>query len=186
MTSNDFKNGMTILYDGKVYQIMEFMHVKPGKGSAFVRSKLRNLRNGSVLEYTFNAGEKVDEAIIDKREMQYLYADGENYVFMDTETYEQVDIAGAQLKEQLKFMIESMMVTVMFYGTEVLGVMLPDKVTLQIAKCEPGVKGDTKTNATKDAILETGHLIKVPLFIEEGEKVIVSTESGNYVSREKK
>lgn len=185
MTSNEFKNGMTILYDGKIYSILEFMHVKPGKGAAFVRTKLRNLRSGAVLDYTFRAGETVERAQIDKHEMQYLYADGSNYVFMNKETYEQVEIPESQLEYELKFLKETMDVNVMFFGSEVLGVILPDKVVLEVVDCVPGVKGDTKTNATKDATLETGLVVKVPLFIEKGERLIISTETSSYVSREK-
>ena len=185
ISSNEFKNGMTILYDGKIYLIMEFMHVKPGKGSAYVRTKLRNMRTGGIIDYSFNAGEKVEEAIIEKKEMQYLYAEGESHFFMDMETYEQLEISENQIKEQLQFMIPEMIVNVISYNGELLGVELADKVTLTITECNPGVKGDTKTSATKDAILETGYLIKVPLFIEQGEKVIVNTNTGKYVSREK-
>lgn len=185
ITSNEFKNGMTINYNGKLYKIEYFMHVKPGKGSAFVRTKLRDLRVGTVLEYTFRAGEPVDQVIVEKKEMQYLYSDGSNYVFMNTETYEQVEIPAEHLEEESKFMVESMLVNVLFLGEEVLGVELPDKVTLEVVECVPGVKGDTKTNATKDATLSTGAIIKVPLFIEQNEKVIVNTQTGEYVSREK-
>lgn len=185
MTSNEFKNGMTIIYEDNIYRILEFMHVKPGKGNTFIRTKLRNLRTGAVLEKRIDAGIKIEQANVEKLEMQYLYADGANRVFMNTETYEQVEIPEAQLEYEKKFMIESMIVNILFYKNEVLGVELPDKVTLQVIECVPGVKGDTKTSATKDATLETGLVIQVPLFIVQGEKVIVSTITGEYSSREK-
>ena len=186
ITSNDFKTGMTILYEDKIYKVLEFMHVKPGKGAAFVTSKLRNLRTGAVIDKTFRAGEPMNEAIIEKKEMQYSYDDGDSFVFLDTETWESVNIPHEQIEYESKFLLEGMLINVMFYGTEVLGVILPDKVVLTVQDCVPGVKGDTKTNATKDCTMETGLVIKVPLFIEPGEKLIVSTETATYVSREKK
>ncbi len=186
ITSNDFKTGMTILYDNKIYKVLEFMHVKPGKGAAFVTSKLRNLRTGAVLDKTFRAGESMNEAIIEKKEMQYSYDTGESLAFLDTETWEQVEIPYSQVEYEKKFLIENMVVTVMFYGDEVLGLILDDKVVLTVVDCVPGIKGDTKTSATKDATMETGLVIKVPMFIEIGEKLIVSTETSSYVSREKK
>lgn len=185
VNSNDFKNGMTIILDGEIFRILEFMHVKPGKGNTFVRTKLRNMRTGAVLEKRIDAGIKIEQANVEKIEMQYLYDDGTNRVFMNTETYEQVEIPDSQLEYEIKFLTESMIVNILFYGTEVLGVELPDKVTLQVVECVPGVKGDTKTSATKDATLETGITIQVPLFIEQGEKIIVSTITGLYSSREK-
>ncbi|MCD4826416.1 MAG: elongation factor P [Acholeplasmataceae bacterium] len=186
ISTSDFKTGLTILYDGNIYQIIEFMHVKPGKGSAFVRTKLRNLRSGAVIDNTFNAGVKMDKAQIDRVQMQYIYANGDMYVFMNTETYEQIEIPGAQIEHELKFIYEGMNVDVNFYdGKEILGVSLPDKVVLTIVETVPGVKGDTKTNASKDAIMQTGLLVKVPMFIEEGEKIIVSTQDGSYYSRDK-
>lgn len=185
VSSNDFKNGMTIVYEGNIYIILEFMHVKPGKGGAFVRTKLRNMRTGAIIDYTFNAGEKVEKAILDKLKMQYIYESGNFYVFMDQDTYEQIEIDRKQIEQEIPFITEGLVVDVVKYGSEILGIILPDKVTLTITKCDPAVKGDTKTTAYKDAILETGHLIKVPLFIVEGEKVIVSTQTGEYVSRDK-
>jgi elongation factor P len=186
ISTNDFKTGQTIMFDGNIFQVIEFMHVKPGKGSAFVRTKLRNLRSGAVIDYTFNAGTKVERAQIDKNQMQYLYANGDMYVFMNTETYEQIEIPGNQIEYELKFIYEGMMVDVNFYNNqEILGVTLPDKVVLEVTETVPGVKGDTKTNALKDAIMQTGLLVKVPMFIEQGEKIIVSTYDGSYVSRDK-
>ena len=183
VSSNDFKNGMSIKYDGHIYLIMEFMHVKPGKGGAFVRTKLRDMRTGTVIDYTFNAAEKVERAIIDKVKMQYLYDSGTAYVFMDNETYEQVEIDKSQLQNEMKFLVESMEVEIIYCDGEILGINLPDKVTLKVTKCDPAVKGDTKTNALKDAYCETGLLVKVPMFIEEGESIIVSTLTGKYDSR---
>jgi elongation factor P len=186
ISTSDFKTGLTILYDGNIYQIIEFMHVKPGKGSAFVRTKLRNLRTGAVIDNTFNAGVKMDKAQIDRIQMQYIYANGDMHVFMNTETYEQIEIPESQIEHELKFIYEGMKVDVNFYdGKEILGVSLPDKVVLTIVETVPGVKGDTKTNASKDAIMQTGLLVKVPMFIEEGEKIIVSTQDGSYYSRDK-
>ncbi|MDY0210902.1 MAG: elongation factor P [Acholeplasma sp.] len=186
ISTSDFKTGLTISFNGNIFQIIEFMHVKPGKGAAFVRSKLRNLRTGSVIDYTFNASEKVEKAQIDKNKMQYLYQSGDTYVFMNLETYEQIELSQKQVENEIKFIYEGMEVDVMFYDEkEVLGLILPDKVTLEIVETVPGVKGDTKTNALKDAILQTGLLVKVPMFIEQGERIIVSTQDGSYVSREK-
>ncbi len=186
ISTNDFKTGQTILHEGNIYQVIEFLHVKPGKGSAFVRTKLRNLRSGAVIDYTFNAGTKIERAQIDKNAMQYLYADGNNHVFMNTETYEQIEIPASQIARELNYIYEGMTVEVMFYNNiEILGVSLPDKVALEIIQADPAVKGDTKTNAMKDATLQTGMMIKVPMFIETGEKIIVNTVDGTYVSRDK-
>jgi elongation factor P len=186
ISTNDFKTGQTIIYDGNIYSVIEFLHVKPGKGGAFVRTKLRNLRSGSVTDVTFNAGIKLERAQIDKIMMQYLYADGTNHVFMNGETYEQIDIPRNQIERELNFIYEGMSVEVMFFNnSEVLGVSLPDKMALQVVETVPGVKGDTKTNAMKDAILQTGLMVKVPMFIEEGEKIIINTNDSSYVSRDK-
>ncbi len=186
ISTNDFKTGQTIVHEGNIYSVIEFMHVKPGKGGAFVRTKLRNLRTGSVTDYTFNAGTKVERAQIDKVMMQYLYASGDQHVFMNTESYEQIEIPGSQIEYELKYIFEGMSVEVMFFdGKEILGVSLPDKVVLEVKETVPGVKGDTKTNALKDAIMQTGLLVKVPMFIEEGERIIVNTNDGQYVSRDK-
>ena len=183
VSSNDFKNGMTILYDGKIYKIMEFMHVKPGKGSAFVRTKLRDIRSGAVIDYTFNSSEKVELADIEKEEMQYLYDSQDFLVFMNTETYEQIEIPYSFVEYERKFLRENQIVNIERYGEEILGIILPDKVTLTVTECEPAIKGDTKTNALKDAIVETGLLVKVPMFINQGEEIIISTDSGKYSSR---
>lgn len=185
ISTNEFKTGQTIVLEGQIFVVLEFMHVKPGKGAAFVRSKLRNLRSGAVIDHTFNAGTKVERAQIDKTVMQYLYAAGDQHVFMNTETYEQIEITALQIQNELNYIFEGMEVQVMLYGEEVLGVSVPDKVALEVVETVPGVKGDTKTNAMKDAIMQTGLLVKVPMFIEQGEKIIVSTYDGSYVSRDK-
>ncbi len=185
VSTNELKNGMAVIMDGNIMQIMEFMHVKPGKGSAFVRTKLKNLRSGAIIDHTFNAGIKLEKAMIDKIEMSYIYPDGNNYVFMDNETYEQIEIPTTSLKYEMKFLTEGLKVIVVSHKGEVLGVNLPDKVVLEVTKADPAIKGDTKTNALKDAIMETGLLVKVPMFIEEGERLIISTLTSEYVSREK-
>lgn len=183
VSSNDFKTGMTIEYDGNIFQILEFQHVKPGKGQAYVRTKLRNLRTGANIDYTFSAGEKMEQAMIEKRKMQYLYSTGEAYSFMDMDTFEQIDIPAERLEYEKAFMLEGMEVTIVVFQGEILGVNLPEKVVLEVTECAPGVKGNTAANATKDAILETGHRILVPLFVEQGDKIIVSTIDGKYHSR---
>lgn len=189
VNSNDFKTGMTIKKDGEIYSIIEFMHVKPGKGGAFVTTKLRNLRTGAIIDFKFNAGVKVETAMIDKVEMQFIYVDGNNYVFMNNETYEQIEIPAERLEIEKRFLVEGLNVNVQFFkdngADEILGVILPDKVSLKIVDTTPGVKNDnTKTNSMKDATLETGYVIKVPMFIESGEKIIVSTLTGEYSSRD--
>ncbi|PAT01014.1 elongation factor P [Candidatus Izimaplasma bacterium ZiA1] len=183
ITTNDFKTGMTIKSEGNLFSVIEFQHVKPGKGSAFVRSKLRNLRSGAVLDKTWRAGEKVENAHIDKDKMSYLYSMGETYVFMNNDTYEQVEIPGKVIEYQLNFLIENMEVNVISYEGEILGVDIPEKVTLLVTESDPAVKGNTATSATKDAILETGFKIQVPLFVEEGDKVVVNTSTGKYDTR---
>ncbi len=180
---NDIKNGMTIVIDNNIYQILEFLHVKPGKGPAFVRIKLRNLRTGSTIEQTFNTNIKFEKAVIEKKPMQFLYSNGDMYNFMNMQTYEQMDLAKDSLGENVKFLKESLEVDVTFYKGEVLGITLPDKIEYVVAHTEPGVKGNTATNATKEATLENGLVIKVPLFINENENVIVSTKDGKYDSR---
>jgi translation elongation factor P len=180
---NDFKTGVTIEFDNNIYKVLEFQHVKPGKGSAFVRSKLRNLRTGAVVDHTFNAGIKVAKAMIDYKKMQYSYNSGESYVFMDLESYEMVEIPQKVMAWEGKFLKENMEVQIEQFGAEILGVSLPDKVELQITECEPAVKGDTATNATKNAVVETGLEVKVPLFINDTDIIVVSTIDGKYVSR---
>lgn len=180
---NDFRTGMTIEYDGGIWQVMEFQHVKPGKGAAFVRSKLRNLRNQNIQEFTFRAGERVKRARIDHKNMQYLYASGDSHTFMDMETYEQIEIPTSQIEHELKFIKENVMVNVMMFEGEVLGIDLPNHVELEVVETEPGIKGDTVSGGTKAATLETGYTIQVPLFINVGDTVVVSTDDGKYISR---
>jgi len=182
-SSNDFKTGMTIISDGNLYSVIEFQHVKPGKGSAFVRSKLRNLRTNAILDKTWRAGEKVATAHIDKSKMIYSYAMGDVHVFMDAETYEQVEINGNQIEYQLNFIIEGSEVNVISYNGEILGVDIPEKVTLTVTEADPAVKGNTATSATKDCVVETGFQLQVPLFVNQGEKVIINTNTGKYDKR---
>lgn len=183
ITTNDFKTGLTIQHEGNLFVVIEFLHVKPGKGSAFVRSKLRNLRSGAVIEKTWRAGEKVETAMIEKNKMQYLYANGDMYVFMNNETYEQIEIPRENITEQLNFLKEMMEVNVITFEREILGVDLPEKVALKVVEAAPGVKGNTVTNATKDAILETGYKLQVPLFIEIDDEIIVNTQTGKYSTK---
>ena len=180
---NDFKTGQTITYDGNLYQVLDFNHVKPGKGAAIVKAKLKNLRTGSIAEYTFNAGIKIPTAHVEKVKMQYLYESSGAYTFMNMNTYEQVELQASQIANEAKFLKEGLEVLIFFYEGEMLGIELPEKVDYKITETEPAIKGNTATNATKDAIIETGLLVKVPLFIEQGEEIIVSTKDGKYVSR---
>ena len=183
VNANDIKNGMTILFEDNIYVVLEFSHVKPGKGAAFVKAKLKNLRTGSIVEKTFNSSIKLERAMIQKVDMQYLYGSGDSYNFMNMETYEQIEIPASHLGDDAKFLKENLNVNITFYEGEVLGIILPDKIEYKIVKTEPAVKGNTTNNATKEATIETGLIIKVPLFIEEGENVLVSTSDGKYVSR---
>lgn len=180
---NDLRTGLTIEVDGELWQVIEFMHVKPGKGAAFVRTKLRNLQTGNIQERTFRAGEKVEQARIDTRQMQYLYNSGDEYTFMDTETYEQLSLNRRQIERELKFLKENMLVHIMLHDEQVVGIELPNTVELEVVETEPGIRGDTATGGSKPATLETGLVVQVPLFINVGEKVIVDTRSGEYVSR---
>ena len=180
---NDFRTGLTIEVDGGIWRVMDFQHVKPGKGAAFVRSKLRNLRTGSVQEKTFRAGEKVAKAQIENRKMQYLYANGDLHVFMDNESYDQIEIPATQIEYELKFLKENMEVQIMMFQTETLGVELPNTVELKVVETEPGIKGDTASGGSKPAIMETGVSVNVPFFINEGDVLIVNTTDGSYVSR---
>lgn len=180
---NDFKTGMTIEYDGNLYQVIEFQHVKPGKGAAFVRSKLRNLRAGSVQDITFRAGEKVQRAHVEKRSMQYSYSVGDDYTFMDLETYDQLSIPKDRLTRELKFLKEGMDVSILMFGNEILGIHLPTTVELKVIQAEPGIKGDTASGGDKLVTLETGLELRVPLFINEDEVLVVNTDKTEYVSR---
>src|SRR5690606_147011 len=183
VSTSDFKNGLTIALDNNIYVILEFLHVKSARSGAIINTKLKNLRTGGIIEYTFKSGDKVEKAQIDRTPMQYLYVAGDMHVFMNMETYEQIEIPASQIEYQLNFMYEGLLVEIMFYGTEVLGVTLPEKLVLEVKETVPGVKGDSKTNALKDAWLPSGFLVKVPMFIEAGEKIIINTTDGSYVSR---
>ncbi len=180
---NDFKTGMTIIVNDKIFQVLEFLHVKPGKGGAFVRTKLKNLRDGSIIDHTFNAGIKVPKALVEKKIMQYLYNTGNNYIFMDNETYEQVELDINYIKDHIKYLKENLMVELVFYKHEILDINLPEKIEFKVIKTEQAVRGNTANKAMKDAVIETDYTIKVPLFIEEGEIIIISTKDGKYVSR---
>ena len=180
---NDIKNGMTIIIDGKLCRIEEFQHVKPGKGSAFMKMKLRNLRTGSLVEDTYNTNIKIERARVEKSKMNYLYNDGTNYVFMNNETYEQIEIPENTLKDQVKFLKESMDIEIEQYEGEIIGITLPEKVEYEVTETTEATKGNTTNNATKDATIETGYTLRVPLFISQGEHIIVSTLDGKYVSR---
>lgn len=180
---NDIKNGMTILFEDNIYTVLEFSHVKPGKGAAFVQVKLKNLRTGSIVEKRFNSGVKLEKAMIEKKNMQFLYATGDAYTFMDNNTYEQLELTSAQLGDDKYYLKDGLEVIVTVYQGEVLGIILPEKVELQIIATEPAVKGNTTNNAQKDATVETGLMVRVPLFIEQGEVIVVSTKDGSYASR---
>lgn len=180
---NDIKNGMTIIVDGKLCMIEDFQHVKPGKGSAFMRMKLRNLRTGALVENTYNTNITVERARVDRLPMSYLYANGDEYVFMNNETYDQMEISADKLKDQLKFLKEGMEVQIVTYEGEILGINLPDKVEYEVTETTDAVKGNTSNNAQKDATIETGYVVKVPLFIQQGEKILITTADGKYAGR---
>jgi len=183
ISTNDLKNGITIEVDGNIFVVMDTQHVKPGKGAAIVKAKLKNLRTGAIYEQTFNAGVKVATARIEKQLMQYLYTMNDVYYFMNMDSYEQLEIASSSIGEDAKFLKENLEVYITSYEGEILGLDLPDKVELVITHTEPAVKGNTTNNALKDAECEAGLMVRVPLFIEQGETIIVSTSDGKYVSR---
>ena len=183
VTAGDFRNGVTFELDGNVYSIIEFQHVKPGKGAAFVRTKIRNVISGAVTEKTFNPNDKYPTAFIERKDMEYLYNDGDLYYFMDSETYEQLPISPNVLGDNFRFVKENMVCKVLSYKGNVFGIEPPNFVELQVTETEPGVKGDTATNVTKPATLETGAEIKVPIFINEGEMIRVDTRTGEYMER---
>lgn len=185
VSTNDFKNGMTLDLDGVLFQIVEFQHVKPGKGGAFVRTKLRNAKTGAVLERTFNAGVKVGLAIVERRDYQYLYPDGDGFVFMDLQTYDQVHVPGETMGAASRYLTEGGTAQVAMHEGVPISVDLPASLVLTITKCDPGVKGDTRTGALKPATLETGVVVNVPLFVEEGERIKVDTRTGEYMERVK-
>jgi elongation factor P len=183
ISAGDFRNGITFEMDSNVFQIIEFQHVKPGKGAAFVRTKIKNVITGAVVERTFNPSDKYPPAFIERREMEYLYSDGELYHFMDTETYEQVPLNSDTVGDNLKFVKENMIVKILSFKGNVFGMEVPNFVELEVTFTEPGVKGDTATNVTKPATLETGATIKVPLFINQGDKIRIDTRTGEYMER---
>ena len=180
---NDFRTGLTILVEGNIFRVIEFQHVKPGKGAAFVRSKLRNLRNGNVVEKTFRAGEKVEKAQIDNRKMQYLYAQGDEHVFMDLESYDQTTLSNAQIEDELNYLLENMELHIQSFNGEMIGIELPNTVVWEVVETEPGIKGDTASGGSKPAKMETGLMVNVPFFVNEGDKLIINTTDGSYVSR---
>ena len=183
INTNDLKNGITIEFEGNIYVVMNTEHVKPGKGAAIVKAKLKNLRTGAIFEQTFNAGIKVATARIEKQLMQYLYTMSDVYYFMNMDSYEQLELSKETVGEGAKFLKENLEVYITMFEGEVLGIDLPDKVELVVTHTEPAVKGNTTNNALKDAEVETGMNVRVPLFIEEGETIIISTSDGKYVSR---
>ncbi|MFQ9510970.1 MAG: elongation factor P [Lachnospiraceae bacterium] len=183
ISAGDFRNGITVEIDNTVYQIIEFQHVKPGKGAAFVRTKLRDIKNGGVVEKTFRPTEKFPQARIDRKDMQYLYNDGDLYYFMDNETFEQIAIAIETIGDALKFVKENEMVKICSHNNNVFAIEPPLFVELEITETEPGFKGDTATGATKPAVVETGATVYVPLFVEQHDKIKIDTRSGEYLSR---
>ncbi len=180
---NDIKNGTTLIVEGQLMQVVEFLHVKPGKGAAFMKTKLKNLRTGATVEKTFNTNVKFEDAKIDRMNVQYLYSAGDTYFFMNMQTYDQFELSEAQVGDSKNYLLENMSVDIAMYNGELIGLTLPEKIEFTVVECDPAVKGNTATNATKNAYTETGLLVRVPLFIEEGEKIIVSTADGKYCSR---
>ena len=183
ITTNDLRNGMTLDLPEGLFAVVEFQHVKPGKGGAFVRTKLKNVRTGAVIERTFRADERVEQAIVDKREMQYLYRDGADYVFMDATSYDQITVAPDTLGESTGYLTEGDSAVLQLYADEIVGVDLPAAVELGIAETEPGVQGDRVSGARKPATLETGLVVQVPLFVNPGDRIKVDTRSGEYINR---
>lgn len=183
IAAGDFRNGVTIEMDGGIYQIIDFQHVKPGKGAAFVRTKLKNIKNGGVVEKTFRPSEKCPKAHIERKDMQYLYADGGIYNFMDVETYDQIGLQADQVCESLKFVKENDMVKMLTHNNDVFAIEPPLFAELEITDTEPGVKGDTATGATKPAVVETGASVLVPLFVNQGDKIQIDTRTGEYMKR---
>ncbi len=184
ISSNDFRPGVSIVLDGSVWRVVEFLHVKPGKGSAFVRTKLKNVQTGNTVERTFRAGETVPQATLEKSTMQHTYKDAEEYVFMDMETYEEGRLNAAQIGDRVKYLKEGMEVNVVRWNEQVLEVELPNSVVLEVVQTDPGVKGDTATGGTKPATVETGATVMVPLFITQGERIRIDTRNDTYLGRE--
>jgi len=183
ISTNDFRTGLTIELEGDVYQVMEFQHVKPGKGSAFVRSKLRNLRTGATIDKTFNAGEKIPRARVERREVQYLYNDGAQYVFMDMETYDQAGLERDLLGDGVKYLKENMVIQLLVFKGMTIGVDIPNFVELEVVETAPGIKGDTASGGSKPATLESGAVVQVPFFVNAGDVLQIDTRSGNYIKR---
>jgi len=183
LSTNDLKNGMTLQLEGGLFQVVEFQHVKPGKGGAFVRTTLKNVRSGAVVDRTFRAAEKVEQARLDKREMQYLYKDGADFVFMDNESYDQINVAPTVLGDSANFLTEGMSAILQMFGDEIVGTELPASVELTVTDTEPGIQGDRVSGARKPATLETGHVLQVPLFVNVGDRLKVDTRSGEYITR---
>jgi elongation factor P len=184
ISSNDFRPGVSIELDGAVWRVVEFLHVKPGKGSAFVRTKLKNVQSGNVIERTFRAGETVPQANLEKSTMQHTYKEAEEFVFMDMESYEEARLNASQIGDRVKYLKEGMEVNVVRWGEQVMEVELPNSVVLEVTQTDPGVKGDTATGGTKPAIVETGAQVMVPLFISIGEKIKIDTRNDSYLGRE--
>ncbi len=184
-STTDFRNGFAFQRKGVLWKVVEFMHVKPGKGPAFVRTKLKNLRTGQVIDETFRAGEKIDEVRIEARNLTYQYSDGEFYHFMDMDTYDQATLTADQIGDARDFLVDNIEVTVAFHGDDPIEVRVPQHLNLKITKCEPGVRGDTATGGTKPATLETGVMVQVPLFVEEGETIRIDTKERRYIERVK-
>jgi len=183
ISSNEFRTGTTIELEGDVFQVVEFQHVKPGKGAAFVRTKLKNIKTGSVVERKFNAGEKVPKARVERHEMQFLYKEGDNFVVMDNQNYEQYTLTSAQIGDGVKWLKENMSIGVVFHQGNVMGIDIPNSVQLEVVETEPGVKGDTATGGSKPATLETGAIVQVPFFVNIGDVLIIDTRTGSYVQR---
>jgi elongation factor P len=183
ISTSDLKNGMTIDLPEGLFQVVEFQHVKPGKGGAFVRTTLRNSRTGAVVDRTFRAGEKLEQAVIDKREMQYLYREGDDLVFMDNTTYDQIHVSPATLGSTASFLIEGSTAVLQMYGSEIVGVDIPAAVELAVTETEPGMQGDRVSGARKPATVETGLVVQVPLFVNIGDRIKVDTRSGDYITR---
>ena len=183
INANDIKNGMTLEIEGKLYLVLEFLHVKPGKGPAFLRTKLKNLKSGTTIEKTFNTNIKFKKAHVEKKKMQFLYSAGKTYTFMDMNTYEQVELNEEQIIEEIKFLKENLEVDLVFYEGELIGINLPDKIEFLVTRSPEAVKGNTSSNAQKEIEIETGYTLMAPLFIKENETIIISTKDGKYDSR---
>jgi elongation factor P len=183
LSTNDFKNGMTIEIEGGLFQVVEFQHVKPGKGGAFVRTKLRNIRVGTTVERTFRADEKVEQAVIDKREMQYLYAEGDEMVFMDTSSYDQMHVSPKSIGDAAGYLLEGNTAILQMYKDEIVGVELPAAVEMEVTYTEPGLQGDRSSAGRKPATVQSGLTVQVPLFVNTGDRIKVDTRSGDYITR---